>query len=64
MTTCRHCEQAIEKCPHQPAAFCKGWKHAGLTATLGTVLAHFCGGGSNGLLAEPELPANRKITVQ
>ena len=57
MKTCRRCEQAIERCPHQPAAFCKGWKHAGLEATLGVVLAHFCGGVSNGALAEPGEPA-------
>ena len=57
MTTCRHCEQAIVRCPHVPSAFCKGWLHAEL-ADSEPVLAHFCKGKGKGErpLAEPELP--------
>ena len=56
MKTCRHCEQAIEHCPHVPARFCRGWRHAGFAAAE-SVIAHFCGGQSNGALAEPGEPA-------
>ena len=55
MKACRRCGQEIVRCPHTPSAFCKSWRHAELVASQ-PVLAHFCGGDSNGPLAEPEVP--------
>jgi hypothetical protein len=54
---CAHCQQPIERCPHDCAAghLLRGWRHTGYPGK--PIGAHYCGGRSINPVAEPSTTA-------